>query len=534
MFAPESGVGAEAVLATLFDSLECGILLVGKDGQLWAVNDKLAEIFRQAPERLRGLSHLDRVVASLTPQFAHGESVAPRWFQRFQNGESSWDELELIKPERKILKRHGRPVLDRYKRPRGWLEIYRDISRQHYIEARLLHSERLAALGQMLSGVAHELNNPLTSILGYAQLVHRRAKERETEARHILEEAERARGIARNLLLFARGSTPERLLIDLNEIVERTLAIRSYELRLANIRVEVDLEERLPETQADAGQIQQSLLNLILNAEQAIRQVRESGHIWIRTRRIGAKRVALEVADDGPGVSPDVIVHIFDPFFTTKPAGMGTGLGLSILYGIVHQHGGEVSVEDRPGGGAVFRVELPVSGSVVAERGKPYVIGLQRSQPAEREKARNAGILVVEDEPTVAQLIADILGEDGYAVDTVLDSRKGLELARRREYDLVICDLRMPHLDGRGFYRELVRDQHPLQHRLIFVTGDTLAPRTVEFLQGYGLPYLAKPFLVEELKEIVARKLERAGEAAHRPGEIRERAASRDENHYEQ
>ena len=218
-------------------------------------------------------------------------------------------------------------MLDRYKQPRGWLEIYRDISGQRHIESRLFHSERLAALGQMLSGVAHELNNPLTSILGYAQLVQRRAKECETETQHILEEAERARRIARNLLLFARGSTSERMSVNLNEIVERTVAIRAYELRLENISVELDLDRRLPETMADAAQIQQALLNLMLNAEQAIRQIRESGHVWIRTRQLSASRVALEVADDGPGVAPEVVLRIFDPFFTTKPAGMGTGIG---------------------------------------------------------------------------------------------------------------------------------------------------------------------------------------------------------------
>ena len=162
--------------------------------------------------------------------------MAARWRQRFQNGEPAWDELELITPERKILERYARPVLDQYKQPRGWLEIYRDISGQRHIESRLFHSERLAALGQMLSGVAHELNNPLTSILGYAQLVQRRAKECERETQHILEEAERARRIARNLLLFARGSTSERMSVNLNEIVERTVAIRAYELRLENIQ----------------------------------------------------------------------------------------------------------------------------------------------------------------------------------------------------------------------------------------------------------------------------------------------------------
>lgn len=510
----ESEWQTEAVLATLLDSVNCGILLAGTGGDLWAVNDRLADILGHAPERLRELIHLDEVVASVSQQFAQPDRVAARWRQRFENGEPAWDELEMLAPERKVLERYARPVLDQYKQPRGWLEIYRDISGQRQVESRLLHSERLAALGQMLSGVAHELTNPLTSILGYAQLVQRRAKGCEREAQNILEEAERARRIARNLLLFSRGSTSERMSVSLNEIVERTVAIRAYELRLENISVELDLDRRLPQTLADGAQIQQALLNLMLNAEQAIRQIRENGHIWIRTRQLSGSRVALEVADDGPGVAPEVVLHIFDPFFTTKPAGIGTGLGLSILYGIVQQHGGEVSVDNRQGGGAVFTMELP-SATPGATAEKLYVVGgagvPAHAGPATARKAR---ILVVEDEPTVLQLIADVLREEGYRVDTVADSRQGLELARAHPYDLLICDLRMPHLDGRGFYAELTREGNPLQHRLIFVTGDTLAPKTVDFLRSSGLPYLAKPFLVEELKEVVARRVETAGQLA--------------------
>ena len=240
----------------------------------------------------------------------------------------------------------------------------------------------------------------------------------------------------------------------------------------------------------------------------------------------------MVVADDGPGVPPEVMLRIFDPFFTTKPAGVGTGLGLSILYGIVHQHGGEVSVENRPGGGAVFTVELPSATGSSAGDEKPYLIRAPRPEgQAAKERARGSRILVVEDEPTVAQLIADVLGEEGHSVDTILDSRQGLDLARARRYDLVICDLRMPHLDGRAFYRQLAHDENPLQHRLIFVTGDTLAPRTVDFLQRCGLPYLAKPFLVEELKEVVARSLAATSGIPPSSLDLMEREAPRGHEH---
>jgi PAS domain S-box-containing protein len=508
---PQADSRAEAVLAALLESVECGILLFGTGGELWALNDRFAKILGVEAERLREVNSLEQLVERVAPQFAHGDSVAARWRQRFRTGEPCWDELELAQPEKKLVERYARPVLDRYKQPLGWLEVHRDITARRQVESRLFHNQRLAALGQMVSGIAHELNNALTSIFGYAQLVAKRARgfEWEQEARHIREESERARRIAQNLLLFARGGTGEHMPAKLNEIVVRTVEIRSYELRLESISVELDLEENLPDVIADATQIQQVLLNLILNAEQAIRQTKESGHIWIRTKGISDERVALEVADDGPGVPPEVVLQIFDPFFTTKPAGIGTGLGLSILYGIVHQHGGEVSVGTRPGGGAVFTIELPSARSVSASEDKPYVIrasGLE--EVITTRKAGGSRILVVEDEPTVAQLIADVLSEEGHFVETVLDSREGLDLARMRRYDLVICDLRMPHLDGLAFYRHLAIDERPPQQRLIFVTGDTLAPRAVDFLQKCGLPYLAKPFLVEELKNVVALSLD--------------------------
>jgi two-component system NtrC family sensor kinase len=520
-------------MSVLLESVDCGILLFGTGGELWAVNDRFAEILGVEAERLRELSTLELLVERVAPQFAQGERVAAQWRQRFHSGEPSWDELELAQPAKKIVERYARPVLDRYKQRLGWLEVHRDITSRRQVESRLFHNERLAALGQMVSGVAHELNNALTSIFGYAQLLQKRTRglECEAEARYILEQGDRARRIARNLLLFARSSTGARERVNLNEVVERTVEIRAYELRLQNINVELDLSEQLHDAIADAAQIQQALLNLILNAEQAIHHIKESGHIWIRTVRISTNRVALEVADDGPGVPPEVMLRIFDPFFTTKPAGVGTGLGLSILYGIVHQHGGEVSVGTRQGGGAVFTIELPSDPNVSGDD-RPYVIhssGLDEAVTT--QKAGGSRILVVEDEPTVAQLIADILSEEGHLVDTVLDSRGALDLVRTRRYDLVICDLRMPHLGGRAFYQQLAIDESPLQHRLIFVTGDTLAPRTLDFLHKCGLPYLAKPFLVEELKDIVARGLGGTSNLPSRSLAPTEREESRSHEH---
>jgi signal transduction histidine kinase/CheY-like chemotaxis protein len=384
------------------------------------------------------------------------------------------------------------------------------------VQSKLLQTEKMAALGQLVSGIAHELNNPLTAIMGYAQLLlgHGLLPQQLSEASKVFQEAERARRIVKNLLYFARENKPERIRVDLNEIVERTLALRSYELKVENIAVECQLAPGLPETVGDPYQLQQVVLNLLMNAEQALLQERGQGQVWIRTSALPGGKISLEVSDDGPGIPPEIASRIFDPFFTTKASGMGTGLGLSIVYGIVQQHNGEVSFENRPGAGVKFVMELPVISIFSESQAPPAALAAPAGEASTISPGR---ILVVEDEPTIAQLIADVLREEGHQVEPVLDSQEGLTRISRAHFDLVICDLRMPRLDGPAFYQALVSAGSPVQNRMIFVTGDTLAPRTVEFLEGHNRPYLAKPFLVEELKLAVHRMLEQIYREAGSP-----------------
>ncbi len=512
----ESKKNTEAELFCLLDSVESGVMMFDAAGNLRLVNDRFGQMMGVDAQRITQLGSFNAIVNLLAGHFVEPRGFADRWRELFRRGdEASWDELELMRPTRKVLERFARPVLGGEGERIGWLEVYRDITGQRLIQSKLLQTEKMAALGQLVSGIAHELSNPLTSIQGYAQLLLSRAAgpERGSDARMIYEEAERAGRIVRNLLLFARETKPARSAVNLNEIVERTLALRSYELKVENIHVDFDLDPELPTTLADVTQMQQVVLNLVVNAEQAIQQGRGQGYIHVRTMRISGEHLALEVADDGPGIPPEIASRIFDPFFTTKPVGVGTGLGLSIVYGIVQQHGGEISVRSQPGRGTTFLMELPVVAAppVNTEEGQSAPLlpahvnaGDESGQP---ELVPRERILVVEDEPTVARLIADVLLEEGYAVDTVLDSREGLERIGRQHYDLVICDLKMPHVDGRAFYRALVRAGSPLQQRIVFVTGDTLSSHTLEFLDSSGLTYLAKPFLVEELKLAVQRAL---------------------------
>jgi PAS domain S-box-containing protein len=488
---------AETAAVVLFDSA----------GAVRFASPRFAELLGIEPRDAAALA---------TPQ--HWEALGERFRSRsafhdswraFKSGQISQrrDELELVCPAHRVVERIARPVHDAQKRVIGWMEAFRDVTGERQIETNLLQTEKMAALGRLVSGIAHELNNPLTTIMGYAQLLlgHGLSPEQLGEARNVYQEAERARRIVKNLLYFARENPPERTRVDLNEVVERALALRSYELRLENIAVICEFAAGLPPTMADPYQLQQVVLNLLINAEQALLEARGKGQMQIRTSSVasgGGYRLRLELADDGPGVAPEIASRIFDPFFTTKPAGVGTGLGLSIVYGIIQQHGGEVTFESERGHGAKFMIELPVV-PIVA----PQTAGDFPSAAETAPASPPARILIVEDEPTVAQLLVDILVEEGHQAEAAADSQDGLTRLSRKNYDLVICDLRMPRLDGRAFYEALVRTGSPAQRRILFITGDTIARNTQQFLESTGMPHLAKPFLVEEVKLAVRRLL---------------------------
>jgi PAS domain S-box-containing protein len=499
---------AEALLAGVADSTDSGIVLFDPQGNVRLANERFAQFFGLSRTEITEAQTWNSLAASVGAHFQEPEKLLQRWNEIANRPrEVSWDELELLRPARRTIERFGRPVLDAGGELLGRLEIYRDVTGQRLVQSKLLQTEKMAGLGQLVSGIAHELNNPLTSIIGYSQLLlgRRLTAPQEADGRLIHQEAERAARIVKNLLLFAREARPERRSVNLNEIVERTLALRNYELRVENIELLQDLAPDLPSVVADPAQLQQVLLNLLVNAEQAIRQGSGEGSIRVRTRKTARGRVSFEILDSGPGIPQEIIPRIFDPFFSTKPSGAGTGLGLSITCGIVKEHGGEIFVQSQLGHGAKFTVELPAAAYEV-----PPLIALPANRGAALAPTRIAPgerMLVVEDEPTVAHLIADVLGEDGHKVEIVLDGRDGLDRAAGGNYALIICDLRMPHLDGRAIYRELVAQGSPMRHRLLFVTGDTLAPRTLEFLEKSGLPFLAKPFLVEELKAVVGRAL---------------------------
>lgn len=496
----------EAELQSILDAVPTGIVIFDRAGHLRYCSARFGQLFGVEARALGDTKTFEEMRELLSPRFSDPKTFSAPW-ENFARGdwEPRHDELETLRPSRRIVERFSRPVLDREHRVIGFLQIYSDVTGERQIQAKMSQTEKMAAVGQLVSGIAHELNNPLTAIMGYTQLLlgHGPRPDQLEEARKVYQEAERARRIVKNLLYFARENRPQRSRTDINEIIERTLALRSYELKVENIKVSCELARDLPATLADPYQLQQVILNLLINAEQALVESRGQGNVLIRTSLAsksglgarGADRISVQIADDGPGIPAEIAYRVFDPFFTTKAPGVGTGLGLSIVYGIVHQHGGDVTFETQPGIGTKFAVELPIV-SVPAERS----MNLSRRHAGSAQRIPKGRILVIEDEPTVAQLIVDVLREEGHHVVSALDSKDGLERLARGSYNLIVCDLRMPGLDGPAFYEALVRAGSPLQNRILFVTGDTLGPRTLDFLLPKKLPYLAKPFLVEELK----------------------------------
>jgi len=370
----------------------------------------------------------------------------------------------------------------------------------------LLQAEKLAALGQTISGVAHELNNPLATILTWAERLTQRNVDDQTRRglETILSESERAAKIVRNLLTFARKRHTTRAMVDLNQVVRETLALRSYEQRLSNINIIEALPSGLPLVFADPHQCQQVLLNLIINAEQAMIGANGRGTLILRTWHDADRdAVVLEVNDDGPGVPEDVQPRIFDPFFTTKEVGKGTGLGLTVAYAIVQEHGGRITVKSAPGKGASFVVELPAGAGAL----KPPLPRPPDRSIGPADVGAGAVVLVVEDEAALGAAVAEALADAGFSVDRASDGIEALERVQETVYDLIVCDLKMPRLDGAAFYRELEQINAPMTRRILFVTGDVAGTDAEHFLEESGCQWLAKPFRLKDLLRVAKEML---------------------------
>lgn len=355
---------------------------------------------------------------------------------------------------------------------------------------------KMSALGSLLANVAHELNNPLSILLGHAVMLQEEI-EPGTEVAEMVGRihaaAERCARIVKTFLDMARQRPSQRREVQLNELIRDTVELMAYGLRSSDIAVRLNLDPELPTLAADGDQLGQVLVNLIVNAQQAMH-----GQLGQRRLRITTQAgadggtVELEVADSGPGIPPEIIKRMFEPFFTTKAPGSGTGLGMSVCRSIVEAHQGTIGAATGPGGGALIVVELPVRPAHPSTEVR-----------AEAPSAASLAVLVVDDEPEIAAMLGRVLNRLGHSVDVALDGNAALARVAGRHYDVIVSDIRMPGLDGPSLWRRIVADQPRLARRVLFVTGDTLSGPAAAFLAESGAPCVEKPFRPAQIQAAI-------------------------------
>ena len=365
----------------------------------------------------------------------------------------------------------------------------------------IFQAEKMSALGELLAGVAHELNNPLSVVVGHALMLRDEEISDEVLRRveKISDAAERCARIVKSFLAMARQQPARLVPMDIAETVETAVGALSQSAEGLAAEVSLDIAPDLPPVRGDAHQIAQVVINLVTNADQAIAESGTGGRIDISlTHHPEAQMVELRVADDGPGIPKHIRSRIFDPLFTTKPVGGGTGIGLALCHRIVTAHSGTIALAEG-GPGATLVVRLPTTEVDAAPA--------PGRAPSEKPAGRGA-VLVVDDEEDVSDLIREILLRDGFEVTVANSAEAALALLAARDFALILTDLNMPGLGGRGFYERLLRDRPAMARRMGFVTGDTMSPQARGFLDVAGRPFLEKPVSPEELRRLARAMLE--------------------------
>ncbi len=478
---------------TAFDSLSEGIAVVDDAGRVRRANRALAAMLGAPIPSVIGcdlgeaLFGASPALLNLLPAARRGDRVQPLVVRSAPLGR-----VIRVNAARIPSPAHDQSVV----------VLVEDVTDQQAMEAQLIQSEKLAAVGQLVSGVAHELNNPLTSIAGLSELLLEQkelgAKDR-GHLRVIHEQADRAGRIVKNLLTFAHKGPAEQTPVDLNELIQRTLFLMSYDLKLKDVTIEKDLGT-LPAVLGDRRALQQVVLNLLNNAAQAVLTNPPGRARLVHLSTWFDDRVRLRVADTGPGIPDDVLPQLFTPFFTTKEPGQGTGLGLSITYSIVEAHGGRITVQRPSDGGAAFLVDLPPGPTAPAaapRRNTPVPEAAAAAPPAKRT------ILLVDDDPAVRRMVKALFGREGHTVEVARNAQHALDLAGTRSYDLILADAQALARD-RPFVEQLLEAHPDLKERVLVATGDA-RPAADDALARHGLRFVRKPFNLRDLRDEAAR-----------------------------
>jgi signal transduction histidine kinase/CheY-like chemotaxis protein len=377
------------------------------------------------------------------------------------------------------------------------IKLRLDLTEQERLQRHLIQSEKLASLGETIAGIAHEINNPLTSILSNAQLLalRRGGPADEASINSIVLEAKRTADLVKNLLAFSRKESKKREVIGVNELIKQAVNLKRYQLKVNNIQLISEPCEISYPVSVTAQQMQQVLLNLLNNAEQAIAKTDRPGVIRVEGGRRG-ETVYITVTDNGVGIPAHVLPFIFDPFFTTKNLGEGTGLGLSIAHTLIENHGGTISAKSEPGN-TVFTIELPMARSpkmpTDVKETQPLTV-----RPSTKVK-RMSRVLVVDDETAIVDAICEFLDLQNIVTDKANDGGEALQLLSKNRYDAIISDIRMPGVDGPALYERSVAMDPNYKSRFLFMSGDLVRDSTQGFVQSLNCPCLAKPFALQVL-----------------------------------
>ncbi|HLA00298.1 MAG TPA: ATP-binding protein [Thermodesulfovibrionales bacterium] len=459
------------------------------------MTDEVKERYQEKERHIREVADKNRHLAELNEKFKNAHEELEVSYEEVQ---SQTEELNAANEELKIfnveLENKNAELCD------ANTEIMKEKDEQKLLMEKLTRTEKLSSLGELVSGVAHELNNPLTAVMGLSELLLGKdlPEAVKNQLKLINEASHRSKRIIDNLLTFARSHKLEKRYLDLNNLIRKTLELKEYQLQADNIDVELNFDPYLPLTMLDEHQLQQVFLNLINNSQHAIVKKGGRGRISVSTSSEG-NIIRAQVSDTGKGIPDNIAKKIFDPFFTTKEVGSGTGLGLSISYGIIKAHEGNIYVTSNPEAGATFIIEFPIL-KMAVEASPASSAKVSHTQLA--AKGRRA--LVLDDEHTILALLNEILSDAGFHVDVTATGDEALKMLKGRAYDLIISDLKMPGMNGKEFYHKVKSIKPDAANKIIFISGDTVSDGTQTFLKDTGNLFLKKPFTIEDLMKVIS------------------------------
>ena len=467
-------------------------------GRFTYVSPRVSEVLGAAPAAFVGQPHLFGIhpddqpgVAKSFREVMAGENASTQMEFRSRHADGTW----------RTLRASAGPLFDADQKISGVVSSVRDITEAKTFEQQLVQKEKFASMGQMMAGAAHELNNPLTAILGVSDLLRERAPDDATrrQVEIILQQARRAAAIVQNLLALAVPTGQKRLKVKVVDVIAKVIESHQKSLQQRNIIADVKVAGKLPEVEGDPRLLAQVFANILLNAEQAISSVRDKGTVRISLSQAG-DHLLVEFADDGPGIPREIADKIYDPFFTTKRPGGGSGLGLTICLGVVKDHGGRIEVRTSEGAGATFRIFLPAMVEKGAEASR-------RVAPAS-SALTGRKLLIVDDEESIREIVHDGLSARGMNVECAASSEEALALLAGNTFDMVLCDFNLPGLSGEQLFEKLRAQAGGSLPRFVFMTGDLLERSTIASFADRGAHVLQKPFQISALATLLSELLQ--------------------------